>query len=146
MITMSHSNYMTDDGKGKVQIHLSTWCQTMEEGRKIKVQIHLWTSRKRYWWAPMLNVAMKSPLWHRAGGRMTLSPSFWKVNFRQSVTCHTLVQIGIYWCYCHRQIQALKRVILWMPFSDCKTVRRNGHYSHPPLNDTPPPFDTLLTS
>ena len=28
----------------------------------------------------MLNMAIKGPLWRRAGGGMTLSPSFWKVS------------------------------------------------------------------
>ena len=28
----------------------------------------------------------------------------------------------------------------------CQLHRFGEHYSHPPLNDTPPPFDTLLTS
>ena len=28
----------------------------------------------------MLNMAIKGPLWHQAGGGMTLSQSFWKVS------------------------------------------------------------------
>ena len=28
----------------------------------------------------MLNMAIKGPLWRRAGGGMNLSPSFWKVS------------------------------------------------------------------
>ena len=35
---------------------------------------------RKHWWAPMLNKEIKGLLWRRAGGEMTLSPSFWKVS------------------------------------------------------------------
>ena len=35
---------------------------------------------RKHWRAPMLNMAIKGPLWRRAGGGMILSPSFWKVS------------------------------------------------------------------
>ena len=43
----------------------------------------------------MLNMAIKGPLWHQAGGGMTLSQSFWKVYETKILdnVSHVLVQI-----------------------------------------------------
>ena len=48
---------------------------------------------RKHWWAPMLNMAIKGPLWRQDDPVTVLLEGVRNQNFGQSVTCHTLVRI-----------------------------------------------------